>query len=1305
MNVLKFEVYKNTLKRRDGFNPVLGEKNYTKIKCYFVESDWDKCTAVTANFMSDKDNIVKSTVSLTTDDKTAVFDIPSGLEGDKICFSLTGSYADDSGNTVTLNTNLVGINRQKGMLPSETVDFGLYEQMLSLYNKMNGLYNQLKNEKISKSEGSVVTAYLADGAVTTTKLADNSVNDEKLSERVKSVLNSVPDKANLNDICNIVPSKNLIVLTDGTYTNKNINNATVTVKDNKISIKSDGAVGVSGAIYIPARINLKEETECCLSTQDTINNESLTDTNPLISLYVNAVKLVDITMSQNGNVMSKVLNVSSDTNCEIRITLAKDKTYDIESKLQLEKGTVATNFESPTNVKKILSLSLAENSVSKSNLTAELQNGIVTYNTLYVTTDLSKVDNIKTFASILAANNSIKDNDEKNRYIIKVANGEYHDLETTYAGSTDTTQLQGIIAKDYVYYESESNEPAKCVLVWNGAVGFSDLSLLTNDVALKKCIFHITGGDYTERGLHTHIKGFTLRSLNTRYGLHCESGGYGRNVDWFADNCIIEFGGRPQVGDGTSNMPVIGMGVSPHQKGLFKRCSFKYINGASGNTINCHDNAETTTYKTAKAVINGAEIVFDGCNFNGGLLNFVSTNTSDTPYVAQIKNSKVDDGNITYTDNWIIKNKSTTLAGYGITDAYTKERTDQKLAQKLNSMPFDSEPTNNSPCYLTSGTVYNSLLTKADKTETDNLLGKKANNAEVDDVKAYIGYTDSDILGLQVDFENKTFKRLAGAVGLSANSDFDKFTMYGGRRRCNVSDDGTITAYYGDENYAEDGSNGQVMVYQPAFYYKVVPLKLEKNADSNIGYHLRRANYYVSSKPKTGFKLHPAFYDENGNPVNYILFSADEGSMYDVSAKAYVNDGTNTDTVIEAGDLLCSVANVKPISGLKKPLNKVNLETMAQNRGSGWHLETIKATSANQLLMMIELGIMSTQNGIGQGVVSITGDTAYNCSSLTGSTAELGNSTGQAKETVNEIGGTQTAYTESGKVSVTYRGVENPWGNISKHIQGINIWGDGSMGGGQPYVANNFAFNESKHSDNYEPVGFTLANANGYIKAMGYGSEKYDWLFMPSEIGGTSALPVGDIVYNAPNLNGYRIIQQGGNCRSGDRAGSFSLVCNGTVGDRSRGAGGRLMYVPTAKSGDTPTKSYTAPEVDSLLSNKYDSSNIELGTATLTPYSTQIDKIKSATCLYEKIGDIVIVNVTVIMNATSLDGKSSISLLNMPFSNKSDVIIHDIGISKNGGMFRGSVTKSAWLQFTPLNKQVYNFVADEQVNFSLIYKI
>ena len=63
-------------------------------------------------------------------------------------------------------------------------------------------------------------------------------------------------------------------------------------------------------------------------------------------------------------------------------------------------------------------------------------------------------------------------------------------------------------------------------------------------------------------------------------------------------------------------------------------------------------------------------------------------------------------------------NKATTLAGYGITDAYTQEVINMKLGQKLNQMPFDDEPKQGSPCYLTSGTVYNALLTKANKAST-----------------------------------------------------------------------------------------------------------------------------------------------------------------------------------------------------------------------------------------------------------------------------------------------------------------------------------------------------------------------------------------------------------------------------------------------------------------------------------------------------------------------------------------------------------------------------------------------------------
>ena len=436
----------------------------------------------------------------------------------------------------------------------------------------------------------------------------------------------------------------------------------------------------------------------------------------------------------------------------------------------------------------------------------------------------------------------------------------------------------------------------------------------------------------------------------------------------------------------------------------------------------------------------------------------------------------------------------------------------------------------------------------------------------VTDLKATLGLLeDETILGVSIDYTNNTFERLGAAVGFSKGADFDAFPMFGGRKRCNVADDGTIVAYYGDADYAEDGSMGQVMVYQPKFYYMTVPVIYEKQ-ETGLGYHLRKANYYVSSIPHVGFSLHPAFFDENGNEVDYILLSAFEGSIYDANGGA---DGTGAYLLLDeqvadfSSDKFCSIAGAKPASGLTQNLTRPNVEQLAKNRGVGWHSDNIKAASANQYLMVVEMAMLNMQTAIGQGIVSITDNSSYNCSSLTGSTSALGNASGQATETINEIGGTQTPYTTSGKLAVTYRGMENPWGNLWKFVYGINIWGDGTMNGGQPFICSDFNFAESKRTDNYEGAGFCLCNANGYVKAFGY-SQKYDWLFLPSEIGGTSSLPVGDYAYVTPNLNGYRIALLGGRWVDGGSAGAFCWFVTDGVGSRYRSFGGRLVYVPTA---------------------------------------------------------------------------------------------------------------------------------------------
>lgn len=120
-------------------------------------------------------------------------------------------------------------------------------------------------------------------------------------------------------------------------------------------------------------------------------------------------------------------------------------------------------------------------------------------------------------------------------------------------------------------------------------------------------------------------------------------------------------------------------------------------------------------------------------------------------------------------------------------------------------------------------------------------------------------------------------------------------------------------------------------------------------------------------------------------------------------------------------------------------------------------------------------------------------------------------------------------------------------------------------GGGQPYICSDFNFAENKNSGNYEPAGFTVTNANGYISAMGY-STACDWLFIASECLGNSSLPVGDYTYITVNLNGYRIALLGGRWNGGGDAGGFCWNLHSGVGFRYRNVGGRLVYIPTKDS-------------------------------------------------------------------------------------------------------------------------------------------
>lgn len=588
----------------------------------------------------------------------------------------------------------------------------------------------------------------------------------------------------------------------------------------------------------------------------------------------------------------------------------------------------------------------------------------------------------------------------------------------------------------------------------------------------------------------------------------------------------------------------------------------------SANNAESTLKSATSTAQTATASANDVKKNLDS--------SISSANSAKSALDTAISNAKTAKSNLdtsTSTGNTAKKNLDTAISNA------TKTRSDlnavissaQSAQSSLSGViaQASTAQTNLQNATNSATNVFNQLTAEniSAKANLDALRSEDFNAQEilsgVTDIRAYLGMIETeDVLGITMDYKNKTCTRIAGAKNLTAGADFDKFSMYGGRKRCNVSDGGTINAYYGDEGYTEDGSNGQVMVYQPKFYYLVCPLEYDRQ-ETGYGYHLRKANYYVSETQRAGFKLHPAFYDKSGNEVDYILMSAYEGCIYDTSANAYLK---NDEQVMDASkDKFSSIAGARPASGVSQNLTRPNIEQMAKNRGECWHSLGIKTASMEQLLMIVEMGMMNLQTAIGQGVVNLpwtTGsDTTSSYAGATGSTASLGNGTGRATKTTTYEGGKATDYTVDGKTSICYRGVENFWGNIWKFAYGINFYcevGKPFLG----YVCKDFNYAESKKTDNYENIGFALPSENGYVSAMGY-STKYDWLFLPSEVKGNSSLPVGDYYYQNNTWNGYRIALLGGRWADGSVAGGFYWSLADGVGARARNVGGRLVYVPT----------------------------------------------------------------------------------------------------------------------------------------------
>ena len=415
-----------------------------------------------------------------------------------------------------------------------------------------------------------------------------------------------------------------------------------------------------------------------------------------------------------------------------------------------------------------------------------------------------------------------------------------------------------------------------------------------------------------------------------------------------------------------------------------------------------------------------------------------------------------------------------------------------------------------------------------------------------------------------------------GSTGTAVVNDFDNIYPWSGMRRCNVNENGDILAYEDDPNFKLDGTNGDVMVEIPKFYYK-------RTKTGTV------EEWWICGTKLPGYELHPLFMDD-GKEMSKVFHSC-------YNASAYTDE---TDNKVK----LRSVSGDEP----KTRTTMADFRTYARNKGSIWGMEDLSCISALQMLYLVEYANTNSQVMLGQGcsamsysenvtvataaentnsvtlttnpflvgqrieigtalgkrnvsttarnVTAVSGETVtfdgdpitvavgniiWNVAPLNGTSDSIGNKSGWVKGTNNY---------PDGKADVRYRGIEGFHGKNYRFIDGCNIKDY------QTYYCNSMAdYQNAKYDGKYKALGYLNASSDGYAKSWGY-DVNAPWVMMTNSVSGSSTTYIPDYYYRN---TGGRLLLLGGFWPSGSLAGLFYARCLFVVSDYSFNSGVHLL--------------------------------------------------------------------------------------------------------------------------------------------------
>jgi len=145
-----------------------------------------------------------------------------------------------------------------------------------------------------------------------------------------------------------------------------------------------------------------------------------------------------------------------------------------------------------------------------------------------------------------------------------------------------------------------------------------------------------------------------------------------------------------------------------------------------------------------------------------------------------------------------------------------------------------------------------------------------------------------------------------------------------------------------------------------------------------------------------------------------------------------------------------------------------------------------------------------------------------------------------------------------GKHSVVWRGLENPFGNIWKNVDGVKISNQKAYVTENPKDYNDTASVTGVYAEPYLPLGYLNADTNNYVKELGYDAN-YPYAKFPISVQASNGLFFRDYYYQN---SGDRTVFVGGYWYNSSNAGVFYWDLHNVLGDTSFYVGARLSYRP-----------------------------------------------------------------------------------------------------------------------------------------------